>query len=163
MLISILCFMLIICSAYAETRVYFSPSLDCETKIVELINGACDTIDVAVYAINNKNIVSALKNANSRVKIRILTDRTQAKGKGSMVRDLYYAGVDIKLHSKYKIEHNKFAIFDKKIVITGSYNWTNPASTKNSENCLIITKDSKTTNSYQQRFNYLWMINTGIN
>ena len=40
-------------------------------------------------------------------------------------------GLDIKVNSKYKIEHNKFAVFDYSAVITGSFNWTNAASLKN--------------------------------
>lgn len=49
---------------------------------MKLINNSELTIDAAIYAINNDEIVNALKKANNRgVKIRILTDRLQAAGK----------------------------------------------------------------------------------
>lgn len=64
------------------------------------------------------------------------------------------------MHAKYKIEHNKFAVFDSKFASSGSYNWTTPASDKNSENCIFFIKNKKAVAEYQNRFNYLWQINT---
>ena len=133
----------------------------CEKSIVSLINDAQDTISVAVYSINNNQIVKALKKAHDRgVKIKILTDRLQASGKSSKVRELYDYGINIRVHSKNKIEHNKFAVFDGKTATTGSYNWTNPASVKNSENCLFLTDNKDIIEKYNNRFKYLWQINT---
>ena len=112
-----------------SVEVYFSPSNACEENIVKMINGSRQEVDVAVYSLNNTDIVEALKEADRRgVKVRILTDRLQAAGRSSKVRDLYRAGVNIRVHSKHKIEHNKFAVFDGETAVTGSYNWT-PAKT----------------------------------
>ena len=135
-IIKILIFYLLLTSAVkAETNVYFSPSLKCENSIIKLINEAQENIDVVVYAINNDNIVEALKSAYDKgVKIKILTDKTQASSKHSKVLELYQYGINIRVHSKHKIEHNKFAVFDSKKATSGSYNWTNPATSKNSEN-----------------------------
>ena len=142
------------------TEVYFSPSKDCENGLIKLIQSATKTIDASVYSINNTNIVNALKQAHKRgVKIRILTDRTQASGKSSKVKELRAAGIDIKVHSKHKIEHNKFGIYDGKKASTGSYNWTNPASDKNSENCVFFTDNPAVVSKYQVRFEYLWKVN----
>ncbi len=147
--------------AFAQTEVYFTPSTKCENGLVHRINEATDTIDVAVYSLNNKKLVEALKKANERgVKVRILTDRTQASNKYSKVRELHDYGMNIRVHSKNKIEHNKFAIFDGKQASTGSFNWTNPATEKNSENCVFFTDDAKVVAEYQKRFDYLWKVNT---
>lgn len=152
---------LLFCSnAFAGTRVFFSPSNQCENKIIKLINESEESIDAAIYSINNVDIVEALKKAHKRgVKIRILTDRLQASNKSSKVRELYDSGINIRVHSKHKIEHNKFSVYDGKIAATGSYNWTEPATTKNSENCVFFVNDSSTIEEYQDRFNYLWQIN----
>lgn len=145
----------------ADLSIYFSPSSKCEDNIVKLINESEKTIDAAVYAINNDEITKALKKAQKRgVKIRMLTDRLQAANKSSTVRELYDCGINIRVHSKHKIEHNKFAVFDKKIASSGSYNWTNPASEKNSENCIFFIKNSEAVKEYLDRFEYLWKINT---
>ena len=148
-------------STKAEVEVYFSPSKDCENALVERINASKKNIDAAVYSINNKSIVNALKQAHDRgIQIRILTDRLQAAGNSSAVKDLRNYGINIRVHTKNKIEHNKFAIFDGKKASTGSYNWTNPASDKNSENCVFFSEDEKVVGEFQNRFNYLWQINT---
>ncbi len=147
--------------SYAGMSVFFTPSDKCEISIIGEINKAEENIDAAVYAINNQDIVDALKDAHRRgVKIRILTDRLQASQKKSKVRELHDFGINIRVNSKHKIEHNKFAVFDAESVVTGSFNWTEPASKKNSENCLFFNHDRKTVRLYHNRFNYLWRINT---
>lgn len=98
-----------------DLQVYFSPSSKCENSIVKLINQSEESISAAVYAINNDAIVEALKKAHDRnVNIRILTDRLQASNRSSKVRELYDYGINIRVHSKFKIEHNKFAVYDEK-------------------------------------------------
>lgn len=145
----------------AETAAYFSPSLACENNIIKLLNNAKKRIDIVVYSINNWNIYTALQETQKRgIPIRILTDRTQAGGRGAKAPALHAEGFNIRVHSKNKIEHNKFMVVDGETLITGSYNWTNPASLKNSENCLLIWNDPKTISAYQKRFEYLWEINT---
>jgi len=146
---------------YANMSAFFTPSRKCEDSIVRRINKAEKSIDAAVYAINNKDIVKALKKAHDRgVKIRILTDRLQAGNRSSRVRELYDYGIKIRVNSKHKIEHNKFAVFDFNNAVTGSYNWTEPASNKNSENCLFFNRNKKTVREYHDRFNYLWQMNS---
>jgi phosphatidylserine/phosphatidylglycerophosphate/cardiolipin synthase-like enzyme len=51
--------------------------------------------------------------------------------------------------------HDKFMIVDKKIVATGSYNWTTNATDYNDENLIIITSDS-TAAAYNNEFNRIW-------
>ena len=50
--------------------------------------------------------------------------------------------------------HHKFCIIDNKIVITGSYNWTFYAETRNIEN-IIISDKSETVNLYRDEFSRL--------
>ena len=147
-------------SILADTAVYFTPSMECENHIIKLLKNAKKHIDIAVYSINNKNITQALYETKERgIPIRILTDRTQAGGRGAKAFELYSNGFNIKVHSKNRIEHNKFVVVDGETVMTGSYNWTNPASLKNSENCVMIWNDPRTVTEYQKRFEYLWDIN----
>lgn len=67
---------------------------------------------------------------------------------------------NIRVNSRHKIEHNKFAVYDQKIASTGSFNWTNPASNKNSENCLFLEGNLNIINKYIVRFEQLWKENT---
>lgn len=148
-------------SVFAKNTVYFSPNGGCEENVVKMIDNTQNNLDVAVYSINNDKIVKALINAQNRgVNVRILTDKTQASGPSSKVIDLYNAGLDIKVHTKFKIEHNKFAIYDNENVSTGSFNWTNPAENKNSENCIFFNYDDGGVDDYIEHFKYLWKINS---
>ena len=53
------------------------------------------------------------------------------------------------------IMHNKFAIFDGKLMVTGSYNWTNNAERFNYENAIFIT-DPNIIKQYQREFDTMW-------
>ncbi len=137
----------------AHMKVFFTPSTDCEQNIIAEVNKA-QQMDIAVYSISNIKIVDSLINAFHRgAQIRIITDRTQAKGKGSLVEKLKSAGIPVVTNKKTKIEHNKYAIFDNKHVVSGSYNWTENASKFNSENCVFFDQLSE---EYSRRFEYLW-------
>lgn len=134
-------------------RVFFTPSTECERNIVQEIEKA-HKIRAAVYSITNQSIYNALVKAHNRgVDIKIVTDRTQSKGKGSLVGNLKKAGIPVLTNHKHKIEHNKFAVFDDSMVVTGSYNWTTNASKYNSENCVFFDQMA---DKYSHRFEYLW-------
>jgi len=160
MQLRILIFIIFMSQSVFAAEVYFSPSRDCETHIIEAIDNSKMEIVAAVYSINNDRIVKAFERARTRgVKIRILTDRTQAAGRSSKVPELASKGFNVRVHSKNKIEHNKFGVFDSKVAINGSYNWTNPASDSNSENCVVFNEQN-IISSYHSHFEELWTINT---
>ncbi len=51
--------------------------------------------------------------------------------------------------------HNKFCLFDNSMVISGSYNWTYSAETRNAEN-VIATDDDNVCSHFDDYFNRLW-------
>ena len=51
--------------------------------------------------------------------------------------------------------HNKFCLFDNRMVISGSYNWTYSAETRNAEN-VIATDDDSVCSRFDDYFNVLW-------
>ena len=155
------CLLFFPAAARAEISVYFTPSSQCEDAIASRIDDARETLDIAVYAFNNEKIRDALLRARQRgVFIRFLTDKLQAAGGGSKTVELYDEGFDIRVHTKHRIEHNKFAVYDGKSVSTGSFNWTAPASKQNSENCLFVDDAPDVAAAYAARFEELWTLNT---
>lgn len=150
------CFLILSHPLFAE--IHFTNK--CEKWTITLINESHKTIDIAIYSINNTNIIEALLEAKKKgIKIRILTDRLQAFGKSSKVELLHNMGFDIRVHSHDRIMHHKFAIFDRIKASEGSFNWTYSAANKNAEDCNIfdVNNDIKT---LQKRFNKLWKLNT---
>ncbi len=146
-------FVFLLISGCDQTRVYFTPGPDCEDNIIAEINSA-DKIDMAVYSVTNKKIADALISAHMRgAKIRVITDRLQSRNKYSQISNIINTGIETRINRQHKIEHNKFAIFDNKTVVTGSYNWTRNATNYNSENCIFTNHKIK---KYTHRFEYLW-------
>jgi phospholipase D len=54
------------------------------------------------------------------------------------------------------LAHNKVMVIDEKVLLTGSYNWTNAANTKNAENLLVI-EDQKMIQIFKEN----WMRRAG--
>jgi len=138
-----------------DIKIFFTPGVECEDNIIARINKS-NKIDIAVYSITNPDITNAIIAAHERgATIRVITDRTQAKGKKSLVGTIQKAGIPVLMNKKHKIEHNKFAVFDDVHIVSGSYNWTTNASMYNSENCLFFNQPNK---EYSHRFEQLWNI-----
>lgn len=51
--------------------------------------------------------------------------------------------------------HNKFCLFDSKVLVTGSYNWTYSAETRNAEN-IIATDEENVCLAFREQFGKLW-------
>ena len=93
---ALLYYCLTVQTAHPVVEIAFTPSKVCEEKIIELINNSQSSIDVAVYSINNQQIIDALYRARQRdVSIRILTDKLQASGKYSKVEEMHSNGLNI--------------------------------------------------------------------
>ena len=137
-------------------KVFFTPGTDCENAIVERIKQATK-MDIAIYSITSPAITNAIIAAhNNGATVRIVTDKTQAKGKKSSVPLLRSAGIPVRTNKKTKIEHNKFIVFDDVYVESGSFNYTTNASSYNSENCIFF--DQPEGMEYSKRFEYLWKL-----
>ncbi len=52
--------------------------------------------------------------------------------------------------------HNKYAIIDNKILVTGSFNWTWQAVKSNQENLIIVEKEDLV-KKYKDSFEKLWV------
>lgn len=138
-----------------DIEIFFTPGVACENNIIERINKS-KKIDIAVYSITNQDITNAIIAAHKRgADIRVITDRTQAKGKKSLIGTIKRARIPVLTNKKHKIEHNKFAVFDDIHIVSGSYNWTENASKYNSENCIFFNQPNK---EYSNRFEQLWNI-----
>ncbi|WP_025209954.1 phospholipase D family nuclease [Hippea sp. KM1] len=145
-----------------QIYVYFTPSYAALDAIISAINSAKSSIDVAVYDFTSRPLARAIVKAKERgVKIRVLLDRKANQNKYSKKDFLRSAGIDVRLaipHIAWDREglmHNKFAIIDKRMVITGSANWTASAFRMNDENVIIINRRD-IANVYEKEFEYLW-------
>ncbi len=140
----------------ADTKVYFSPDGGCQEAVVNEINNAQKSIDIAMYSFTSRPIAQALVDAKNRqVKIRIVLDKAQKNERYSKSRYLISKGIDIKYHLGGGLMHNKFSVIDGQEVLTGSFNWTASADKRNEENLLVIN-DKELSGKFEERFDYLW-------
>ena len=148
--------LLIAVIAFADTQVYFSPNGGCQNAVITEIGKAQKTIDIAMYYLTSREIAQELVRAKDRnVKVRIVLDKSQEAQAYSKSRYLIKRGFEVKYHTGPGLMHNKFALIDDKVLITGSFNWTPTANQKNEENLLMIT-DKELIKKYEDRFEYLW-------
>lgn len=130
----------------------FTPPSGCSAVIEGQISKATSSIYVQAYGMTSPTIVDALINAHKRgVKVRILLDKSNLKDKWSKRSLLVDAGVDVGIDKVSGIAHNKIIIIDQQIVITGSFNFTRAADSRNAEN-LIIINDKSIANEYLQNW-----------
>jgi mitochondrial cardiolipin hydrolase len=146
-------------NARSSREVYFSPNGHIRSRIIEEINNTKNSIDIAVYHITSYGIESALKKALKRgVKIRVIADQGESEDIHSVVNLLKESGFAVKLvkgKGKNGLMHNKFAVFDHQLLLTGSYNWTETAEHYNYENTLLL-KDKPLVKAYEKEFDLLW-------
>lgn len=158
--IVLLVILLPLCALAAE--VYFSPKGGAQDRIIELIDGAKQGVDVAMYGLTSPELAQALLRARDRgVKVRVVLDRSQAAGRSSQSGFLKANSLDVRIDRGRGIMHHKVGIIDKNTLITGSYNWTTSAENVNRENCLILTTadNPKLIEQYENRFEQLWNSN----
>lgn len=119
--------------------VCFTPEEKCYPKIVQYIDAAQHTIHMRAYAFTSQEIATALIDAHQRgVSVLVLADKGQMKGPHSLVNTLIDAGITVKREKCKGLAHNKVIIIDNAILITGSYNFTRGAESRNAENLLIL-------------------------
>ena len=143
----------------SSQKVYFSPNGQIKDHIVNEINNAKTSIDIAVFNFTSNGLKTALKKALKKgVEIRIVTDQGQSEDIHSAVESLLQDGFKIKIvkgKGRNGLMHNKFAVFDHNLLLTGSYNWTETAEHYNYENALFL-EDKPLVKEYEKEFNSLW-------
>jgi len=143
-------------STLAKTEVYFSLSDNPQKEIIKNINQAQASINIAMYIFTDREIALPLVKARERgVKIRVYLDKDQVDYQYSQSRFLVQRGIKTRISTNNYIMHNKFAIIDNRILLTGSYNWTFSANNRNDENLMIID-DPEIIEIFQNQFVYLW-------
>jgi phosphatidylserine/phosphatidylglycerophosphate/cardiolipin synthase-like enzyme len=129
-----------------------------EKKLLEIINGAKSSLDIAIYSLTKTDIVEALLAAHKRgVNIRIITDQEEARNKfqaKSLIR-LVDTGIPVKVNIHKGLMHLKVTIADQVVVTTGSYNYTQAASTFNDE-VLLAIHDPNLAQAWDTQFLNMW-------
>lgn len=140
------------------------PNSYCNTEVCKLIvntiNNSKKSIDIAIYGYEDiPAITTALKNAISKgVKIRFVYDestnpaKTFYKGNDVIKNIAFESQSDAKTYEGAKLMHNKFLIFDKQKVITGSMNYSKTGLSGYDLNDVIVINSEQIAKLYEAEF-----------
>jgi phosphatidylserine/phosphatidylglycerophosphate/cardiolipin synthase-like enzyme len=142
-------------AAEGQVIAAFAPEHDIAALIADHVAQAKHEILVLAYSFTNRKITTALIKAHRRgVRVEVVADREQTFNlPQTTIRDLLSAQVPIWLDNRFAAAHNKVMVIDGATVITGSFNFTQAAQSKNAENVLVSLNAKKLAASY--RDNYL--------
>ena len=140
----------------SRSEACFSPGEACRGRIRSLFRHAQQSADVCVFTITDNQITEEIVAAHRRgVRVRIVTDDDKAFDLGSDVDVLERSGIAVRVDRSPHHMHHKFALFDDRTLLTGSYNWTVSAAGHNEEN-LIVTDDTALVRQFAEAFTALW-------
>jgi phosphatidylserine/phosphatidylglycerophosphate/cardiolipin synthase-like enzyme len=124
-------------------EIAFAPTDGVQSRIVNALNTANASIQVAMFTFTNDALGDALIAAHSRgVAVEVLLDQVAAGGVGGERARLCANGVAVRVENFSGKIHDKFAVVDAgtgsdPLIVTGSTNWTASAVQANDENVLI--------------------------
>lgn len=121
-------------------EVYFSPEDGTASRLVELIENAQHSLNFLAYSFTSDEIAAAMINRfQAGVSVTGVLDASQAESNlGGEYGNLRQAGLDVRLDGNRNRMHHKLIIIDGEIVVTGSYNFSLSAESRNDENTLVI-------------------------
>ena len=139
-----------------ETEVWFSPGVECRAAVINHIGSCRKRADICVFTIADDDITAAILAAHRRgVAVRVLSDDDKRHDAGSDIERLREAGISVVLDDSDAHMHHKFALFDERWLLNGSFNWTRSASQANEEN-LVATNDPQQVREFAGQFEALW-------
>ena len=142
-----------------EIEVYFSPDDGTIDRLLGLVGDAQDEILFMAYSFTDDELAQAiLERAREGVVVAGVFDESQAlSNQGGEYANLMENELAVRLDGNRYGMHHKVFIIDGRLVITGSYNFSNNAKTRNDENTLVI-HDPEIAELYREEFARVWGI-----
>lgn len=116
-----------------DVRTFYSPVDDLKGALLFLINSARHEIDVAMYGLDDDELVTAIKAkmADPAIRVRLTLDSSQAGGvherKLLAATDFPNTSVAIGTSEHGRIMHMKLMSIDGTVLVSGSTNWSDAA------------------------------------
>ncbi|XP_049730740.1 mitochondrial cardiolipin hydrolase [Elephas maximus indicus] len=131
----------------------------CESALSRLLRAllaARASLELCLFAFSSPQLGRAVQLLHQRgVRVRVITDCDYMALNGSQIGLLRKAGIQVRHDQDLGYMHHKFAIVDKKVLITGSLNWTTQAIQNNRENVLIM-EDEEYVKLFLEEFERIW-------
>jgi phosphatidylserine/phosphatidylglycerophosphate/cardiolipin synthase-like enzyme len=144
----------------ARVEAAFTPGDDIAALIVGRVAKARHSVQVQAYLFTDRRLARALLAALKRgVAVEVIGDAAQQESGGlPWLGELERAGARVFLNPSHAASHNKIVIVDggrpSATVITGSYNFTQAAQSKNAENVVVLSGNRRLTDRFVENFEY---------
>lgn len=134
-----------------------TPGEEIRHVLLAQIGATKTSVDVEIYTLTDGMVVAALSDAHRRgVRVRVVIDPNQTANQRA-VADLDAAGVPVRRYPipRGALLHAKAGLFDEKVLVLGSANWTHSGLSVNHE-VDVTTSDGAATRSFEARFTRDW-------
>ncbi|MEM6468065.1 MAG: phosphatidylserine/phosphatidylglycerophosphate/cardiolipin synthase family protein [Planctomycetota bacterium] len=134
--------------------VLFAPSKKLPETIEQELDAANESIDLAIYSFTDTRAQKKLIEAAQRgIAVRVILHNARKQSK--LADKIEESGGDVRYVTK--IMHHKFAVFDRKRLLTGSANWSRSAYSRYDEDLLIFGEsDQDYTDRFIGEFEHIW-------
>ncbi|MGE0542866.1 MAG: phosphatidylserine/phosphatidylglycerophosphate/cardiolipin synthase family protein [Dehalococcoidia bacterium] len=125
-----------------------------DERLVEIIDAAQQSVDVAAYDFGLQNVADALIRARDRgVDVRIVTDTDNLENEP--LQAAAKAGIPIVDDQRGALMHHKFAVIDGRIVVTGAWNFAERDTFRHNNNTVVFDSAALArnfTNEFEKMF-----------
>ena len=147
-------------AAAGSLEIAFSPNEGAEELVVKLIGSAKYEIRVMAYSFTSAPVVRALLAAKKRgVAVSIVADEKSNLSDGgggpkakAAFDAMSIAGIDVRTTDAFAIAHDKVMVVDQRHTLTGSFNFSASAESRNSENVLVNWNNTALAEIYLKHF-----------
>lgn len=121
-------------------EIYFAPEDDVVTQILRHLNSASSSIYFMAFSFTLDALADVmLERAMSGVTVEGVYEHVGSRTAFSTLTPLYCAGLDVRSDGNPYRVHHKVIIIDETTVLTGSFNFSSNAATRNDENMVVIS------------------------
>ena len=139
-------------------QVYFSPEDDVLNRIIPIVAGAQSNIRFLAFSFTDYPLARTMIDRYAAgVDVAGVYEKTGSETEGAELRTFLCAHVPVRQDGNPRFLHHKLIIVDNRIVITGSFNFSNNATDNNDENVIIID-NPEIAALYMQEFGRVWSI-----
>lgn len=153
------------CVPAAEARCE-DPAGDLRGSLVGTLQAARRTIDLAVYGLDDADVIGALcEAAKAEVRVRVISDDESldpenTRSYSTSFEHLRECGVEVSAVQSGGLMHHKFAIIDRglaqPVLLTGSANFTVADLQQNHNHGMVIYGAPELIDAFQAEFDQLW-------
>ncbi len=137
-------------------QVLFAAEDDVADRLVELLETAEKSIHFMAFSFTHELIgETILSKSTDGVEVMGIFETRGSETEFSRLPVFYCAGLDVRQDGNPGTFHHKVFVIDQRVVVTGSYNFSNNADQSNDENVIII-ENSDIADRYLQEFDRRW-------